>query len=95
MINGISYQHVLSYNPSFIVNAGWYFWLYVKCWGGILREPAPILRLAGSHLHYIGSLSKSVKLREGWSVFVINGTSQMIHAVVLEFCDSKTIVLKI
>lgn len=34
-------------------------------------------------------------LRAGWSVFVIDGTSQMIHAVVLEFCDSKTIVLKI
>ena len=48
-----------------------------------------------SSLPYIGPLSKSVKLREGWSVFVIDGTSQMIHAVVLEFCDSKTIVLKI
>ena len=33
-------------------------------------------------------------LRAGWSVFVIDGTSQMIHAVVLEFCDSKTIALK-
>ena len=39
-------------------------------------------------------LSKSVKLREGWSVFVIDETLQVIHAVVLEFCDSKTIVLK-
>ena len=33
-------------------------------------------------------------LRAGWSVFVMDETLQVIHAVVLEFCDSKTIVLK-